>query len=383
MSGPQGFRPPAPVAKRLYRNALFLACGVLGITVLVAMSLVSPRQDQEQPIAVQVVAGPPGPAKATFLDRPVAVPDSNSLPGNGRGEGPARVVRARSPDDWSPARERAYRAALTSAAVIQRPEKAQSQPASGDTSSLSAEEQRLVSVGDSVLRTSGGGPAAPGRADRRGFLADVGFSRGSRVNAVIEPASPFTLRAGTVMPALLLTGVNSDLPGDVLGQVSRDVFDSKTERVLLVPKGSRLVGTYDNRVVAGENRLLVAWTRLIFPDGRSLKLPGLALTDRTGQSGIQGNVDTHWGRVFGKALLLSAIGAGAELSQPPATAFAAPSAGQVAAGAVGQELSSVALELIRRGMDAPPTITVLQGEAFNVFLNGDLVLDGPYGDEDP
>jgi type IV secretion system protein VirB10 len=110
-----------------------------------------------------------------------------------------------------------------------------------------------------------------------------------------------------------------------------------------------------------------------------MTLPGLALKDAEGQTGARGDVDNHTARVFGRALLLSAIGAGVQLSQPrQASILAAPGAGQVAAGAVGQELSSVALEILRRGMDQPPTITVPQGRTFNVFLNGDLIFDGPY-----
>jgi type IV secretion system protein VirB10 len=178
---------------------------------------------------------------------------------------------------------------------------------------------------------------------------------------------------------VLLTGISSDLPGDIVGQVSRDVYDSRTQRILLIPKGSRLVGTYDNQVASGQNRLLVAWTRLILPDGQSMRLPGLALKDPQGQTGARGNVDNHWRRVFGNALLLSAIGAGVQLSQPQqASIYAPPSAGQVAAGALGQELSNVALEIIRRGMDVQPTISIRQGQAFNVFLNGDLVFAGPH-----
>ena len=203
------------------------------------------------------------------------------------------------------------------------------------------------------------------------------------MSPAIEPAgSPYTLRAGTVIPALLLTGIISDLPGDLVAQVSRDVYDSRTQRLLLIPKGARLLGTYDNQVAAGEDRLLVAWTRLIFPDGRSLRLPGLALKDLQGQTGAKDQVNTHWRRVFGRALLLSAISAGVQLEPTAADEpLAPPSAGQVAASALGQELSNVALEILRRGMDAPPTITIRQGHPFTVFLNGDLVLDGPYTEE--
>jgi type IV secretion system protein VirB10 len=249
----------------------------------------------------------------------------------------------------------------------------------------------LLSLGDSVLRAaaqaaSGAGPAASVQADRRRreFLDAAGDARGATVIARLEPAgSPYTLRAGTVIPGALLSGINSDLPGDIVAQVSRNVYDSRTQRTLLIPKGARLIGTYDNQVVAGQGRLLVAWTRLILPDGRSLRLPGLALKDLEGQTGGKDRVDTHWQHVFGKALLLSAISAGAQLSQPQQTSvFAAPSAGQVAAGAVGHELSNVALEILRRGMDVAPTITIRQGHPFNVFLNGDLVFDGPYEEEE-
>jgi len=196
----------------------------------------------------------------------------------------------------------------------------------------------------------------------------------------LAPAgSPCTLRAGTVIPGLLVTGINSELPGEIVGQVSRNVYDSRSQRLLLIPKGSRLIGSYDNQIAAGQGRLLVAWTRLILPDGRSMRLPGLALTDREGHSGAKDKVDNHWWRVFGNAVLLSAISAGVQLSQPSQTSvLSMPSAGQVASGAVGQELSNVALEILRRGMDVAPTITIRAGQPFNVFLSGDLVFDEPY-----
>jgi type IV secretory pathway VirB10-like protein len=178
---------------------------------------------------------------------------------------------------------------------------------------------------------------------------------------------------------MLITSVSSELPGEIVGQVSRNVYDSRTQRQLLIPKGSRLIGSYENQVAAGQGRLLVAWTRLILPDGRSMRLPGLALADRQGNAGAHGKIDNHWRRVFGNALLLSAIGAGVQLSQPTQSSLlSAPSAGQVVAGAVGQELSNVALEILRRGMDVTPTISIPAGEVFNVLLSGDLLFEEPY-----
>ena len=190
--------------------------------------------------------------------------------------------------------------------------------------------------------------------------------------------SSLTLRAGTIIPGLLLTGLTSDVPGQVLGQTSRDVFDSRTQHALLIPKGSRLLGTYDARAVA-TGRLVVTWTRLILPDGRSLKLPGLPVHDGIGETGLHDQVNHHYGRIYGNALLLSILSAGLQLSQPQqSSAFAVPSSRQVAAGAVGQELGDVSTQTVRRGLDIPPTITIRPGFPFNVFLTGDIAFDAPY-----
>jgi type IV secretion system protein VirB10 len=293
-------------------------------------------------------------------------------------------------------REQAFNAALKRSAIA-RDEGAATEPAGGQegpaassrSSSLAAEEEHLVAYGDSLLRGSAqkatasmeptSAPVVPS-SPRRTFLQQAGDAGGKTVLARIEQvSSPYVLQAGTVIPAILLTAITSDLPGDCMGQVTRDVFDSRTQRTLLIPKGSKLMCRYDDQVAAGQGRLLIAWTRLLLPDGRGMTLPGLALKDAQGQTGAKGDVDNHTRRVFGRALLLSAIGAGAQLSQPrQGSILAAPTTGQVAAGAVGQELSNVALEVLRRGMEQPPTITVQQGQTFNVFLNGDLVFDGPY-----
>ena len=425
-SPPPPLRPAPPLAKRLNRNALTVAAVIMGITVLTAVVLLNPSHDASSKIAQARASrpdnSPPVPTRPTFLDVPVRQTpaervDSSSttlepqsrLEGNGltseRSTGRSFYpstsdVAARfatsstelSGGSTQPSvRERAYLAAVASPAVIAAPTGRGTALVRGDSSNLASEESKLLNLGDSVLRASMQAPPRMAAAQlaseesrtadaRRAFLDGAGDSHGSTVVARLEPeGSSYTLRAGSVVPGVLLTGISSDLPGDIVGQVSRNVYDSRTQRILLIPKGSRLIGTYDNQIASDQNRLLVAWTRLILPDGQSMKLPGLALKDRAGQTGAKGDVDNHWRRVFGNALLLSAIGAGVQLSQPQqASVLAPPSAGQVAAGSLGQELSNVALEIIRRGMDAPPTITVRQGQPFNVFLNGDLVFDGPY-----
>lgn len=415
-------RPAPPLAKRLNRNALTVAAVIMGMTVLTAIVLLNPAKESKATRAASENAEnqPPVPARPVFLDEPLprSVPPAPTDSGSPTTQ-PAVTTGAvksafyppsapsRTAPDYSVTREgsspamaesprqRGYQAALMSSAVsgVTRSESA-TNPAA-DSPDTPTEEQQLVTLGDSIMRSalrqSGPlpGPALSGDADRSTGLPVAGDSHQSFVTRAAEAAaktsthaqlnpagSPYTLRAGTLIPALLITGITSDLPGDIVGQVSRDVYDSRSQRILLIPRGSRLIGTYDNQIAAGQGRLLVAWTRLLLPDGRSMQLPGLPLTDREGNSGAQGTVDNHWRRVFGNALLLSALSAGLQLSQPSqATVLATPSAGQVAAGAVGQELSTVAMEIIKRGMSAAPTITIPAGQAFNVMLNGDIAFD--------
>ena len=425
-------RPQPPLAKRLNRNALTVAAVIMGMTVLTAIVVLNPGSNENgtiSPVQASPDEPPPVPPRPAFLDEPARVSVDNGSPlvgteaparaaASGVGSGMATAQMASSAADphtpfstavddeqsksaapQESARDRAYQAALSSS-VLAGPGRAES---SGSDVSASptprTDEEQLVALGDSIMRAAlrqtvpgegGFGRALAQDADARAtgspasvpapFSTQAVDAASSTTIAQIEPAgSPYTLRAGTVIPGLLITGISSELPGEIVGQVSRNVYDSRTQRIPLIPKGSRLIGTYDNQVVAGQGRLLVAWTRLILPDGRSVRLPGLALTDPAGQSGAKDKVDNHWRRVFGNALLLSAIGAGVQLSQPPQTSvLSTPSAGQVAAGAIGQELSSVALEILRRGMDVAPTITIRAGQPFNVFLSGDLVLDAPY-----
>jgi type IV secretory pathway VirB10-like protein len=204
------------------------------------------------------------------------------------------------------------------------------------------------------------------------------------LKVVFHPAaSSTTLAAGTLIPALLETEVNSDLPGPLLAQVSRDVYDFH-QRSIVVPRGSRLLGRYENQVAVGQRRLLVAWTRLTFPDGSGFDLPGLPGTDPSGAAGLSARVENHLLRLFGDALLLSLLSAAAELSQPQTRSLAlAPSAGSVASAAVGQELANVGLQLLRRDLSIQPTLRLSAGTPFVVFVNGDLPLAPPLRGQRP
>lgn len=194
---------------------------------------------------------------------------------------------------------------------------------------------------------------------------------------VQRPASPYQIMAGTIIPATLVTGINSDLPGEVVAQVTRNVYDTQ-QRHLLIPAGSKVLGKVDNQVGLGQARVNIAWHRIIFPNNASLALPGFGGVDGQGAAGIRDRVNNHYGRTYLNALLLSAITAGAQLSQPQGGGvFAQPSPGQVAAGALGQQMGEVSSEAIRRNMQVGPTLEVRPGFRFSIFVSRDLVLE-PY-----
>ena len=127
------------------------------------------------------------------------------------------------------------------------------------------------------------------------------------------PSSPNVVQAGSVIPAALITGIQSDLPGQVTAQVTQNVFDSATGRMLLIPQGSRLIGAYDSKIAAGQNRVLLAWDRLILPGGRSIELMRQPGADASGMAGLADRTDHHWGHMLKAALISTVLGVGAEL----------------------------------------------------------------------
>jgi type IV secretion system protein TrbI len=242
----------------------------------------------------------------------------------------------------------------------------------------------LPSPGASRLAGNTSQPqAAETQDEREAFLTSAASASRNRIFAARQDdPSPYELHAGSVIPAVLLTGINADLPGTIVAQVRNDVFDSVTGGCLLIPRGTRLVGTYDNRIVQGQRRVLVAWRRLLYPDGSSVDLLGMPGTDAAGYAGFGANVDEHLNKVFTSALLLSIIGAGAQLSQPQQSSslYAAPSVGQTIAGAFGQQIGNTSIQLTQRQLEIPPTLEVPPGYLFNVLVDRDIVLTAPYAD---
>ena len=194
------------------------------------------------------------------------------------------------------------------------------------------------------------------------------------------PASPFQVMAGTIIPAAMVTGLNSDLPGQAIATVTEPVYDTVSGRTLLIPQGSRLLGTYDAQVAYGQSRILLVWTRLVMPDGASIVLDRLPGADTKGFAGLEDETDNHWGKLLAGAALSTMLGVGAELgSQNTGLGGTGQQTVVVATSRSAEEsVNQVGQQITRRNLNIQPTLTVRPGFPVRVIVNKDLVLR-PYG----
>src|SRR2546429_1008163 len=209
--------------------------------------------------------------------------------------------------------------------------------------------------------------------------AKLAFPRGATKNVTFmgrgggAPASKYIVQAGSVIPAALLTGIRSDLPGQVTGQVTENIYDSPSGRYLLIPQGSKLIGLYDSQVAFGQSRVLLVWTRLIFPNGRSIVLERQPGADPEGYAGLEDQVDYHWSRLFMAAALSTLLGVGSELgaSNTDNDIVRALRRGS------SDSLNQTGQQIVRRNLNVQPTLTIRPGFPVRVIVNRDLVL-APY-----
>jgi type IV secretion system protein VirB10 len=176
----------------------------------------------------------------------------------------------------------------------------------------------------------------------------------------------------------MISGINSDLPGEIIAHVSQNVYDSATGEYLLIPQGTKLVGAYDSHVAIGQERVQVAWTRLNYPDSSTLDLGNMPGADQAGYGGFHDQVNNHFWKIFGDTLMLSLLSAGAQLSQPQTTsATGVPTAGQTVAASMGQQFAATGAEITKRNMQIQPTLEIRPGYQFNVMVAKDVILE-PY-----
>lgn len=189
-----------------------------------------------------------------------------------------------------------------------------------------------------------------------------------------KPFSKFELKAGWIIPAVLITGINSDLPGEILAQISQNIYDTASGKHLLIPQGSKVVGSYSSNIVYGQKRILVAWNKVIFPSGDTLNLSNMQGTSTDGYSGFKDKVNNHYFRIFGSALLLSSITAGISLADK-SDGHQTETASDKAMSAAINQIGQVASEMIRKNMNIAPTLEIRPGYKFNIFVTKDIILE--------
>lgn len=195
----------------------------------------------------------------------------------------------------------------------------------------------------------------------------------------VQETSPYTLVAGAVIPAILQTGLDSELPGPISALVAQDVRDTATGAYVLIPQGARLLGVYDANVRTGQERLLVAWQRIVFPDATVLDLGAMPGLDGTGKAGFADQVHSHFWQLARSALLMSAVTGGVGLSQRGGgEGNNGQSFGQTMSQALGQQFGQLSEEMIRRQMNVAPTLEIRPGYRLNVGVVKDVVFERPY-----
>lgn len=206
-------------------------------------------------------------------------------------------------------------------------------------------------------------------------LKDLGYLP----NRVVPQQSLYELKRGSVIPATLITGINSDLPGRITAQVSQNVYDSATGHRLLIPQGTKLFGRYDSKVSFGQSRVLVVWSDIIFPNGSTLQIGGMAGTDAEGYGGFKDKVNNHYLRTFGSAVMIALIGTGIDMAVPESSTLATQdTASDAARRNFAETFGRVADRTIQRNMDVQPTLEIRPGYKFNVLVDQDIVFPTSY-----
>jgi type IV secretion system protein VirB10 len=215
--------------------------------------------------------------------------------------------------------------------------------------------------------------AVQNRQDQKEAFLKAGTTETHNSGNLKMPASPYQVMAGTVIAGALVTGIKSDLPGDVIATVTEPIYDTATGKFLLIPQGSRILGRYNSQVSYGQSRVQVVWNRIILPDTSSLTLDNLAGTDPAGYAGLEDGVDWHWDRIFAGAALTTLLGVGAELAAPEnrQNGDRVINAGR---NSLQDSVNQVGQEMTRRNLNIQPTLTERPGLPVRIIVNRDLVL---------
>lgn len=274
------------------------------------------------------------------------------------------------------AKSQSYQTALAAPLVVHR--FTGSSPAGADAAAVAggaAREQRGEGVASSDY------DPAPDR-DKEEFFERARKDTSWRLEQQRTAGMPYEIKTGAVIPAVMVTGVNSDLPGNMIAQVARNVYDSATGRFLLIPQGAKLYGVYDSRIIYGQERCLIAWNRIIFPDGSSLTLGAMPGADMGGMAGFRDQVNNHYWRIFGASFLMSAIVGGTAYAMDGTHDGAETKNGtslqDEMISAMASQLGQTTTTLLQRNLNVKPTLEIRPGYRFNVTVTKDVVFREPY-----
>jgi len=300
-----------------------------------------------------------GPALPGDLGKPIL---------NAQNEGKSIPVPAQGPDQAEQRRQQESEAARVSRLFAQTGQQHATEIVPSVAAGTPAPAQS-----DATPPTDAG--SAQNMQDRKLAFVNGGTDRRTvSSDRLSGPASPYVLQAGTVIPAAVITGIRSDLPGQITAQVTESVYDSPTGRFLLIPQGARLIGQYDSSVAFGQSRVLLVWTRLILPNGKSIVLERQPGADTQGYAGLEDDVDYHWGTLFKGALLSTLLSVGAETGSSGQDDDLVRALRQGTSDSVSQ----TGQQIVQRQLNIQPTLTIRPGFPVRVIVTRDLVLE-PYG----
>jgi type IV secretion system protein VirB10 len=356
--------------------------GIVGLAVVVAMSpragdqakAAPPEASQKQVQISEEVESAPGndaPLRKSAVPRlgpPIRTAGDTDGLGDGAGapqEGPAGARHI--------AREEQQKA-LASSILVELENPAALEGAGRETGVSRSPDAPTTPLPTSAANSGGSGSDPNLQQRKNDFLEHEGMNRSSYLGeASMAPRSPYQVKAGTIIPTTLITGIDSDLPGQIVGQVRENVYDTVSGSYLLIPQGSRLIATYDSMVGFGQERVLVCWNRLIRPDGISLNLECMPGVDLTGYAGFADTVDHHWWRILSGVALGTLLSATAQRSQGDVSGFQ-PTFPQLWASNAAASINSAGQQITQKNLQIQPTIKVRPGFTVNVLVSKDIVI---------
>ena len=407
------FRMDKPKIEQFFdRKKILVVLGVIGIlSVVLALTVKPAKQEKdnsektplatantlditeevpEYPTAINITENP-----TAIQDGQTGIPDTTTLDQYDSMLGPQYLDN----ESFSPVATSSYSTGNStynddSASVIQDAKKSygkspinfRSKTETTTTNTLSPEQQMMLQQGtqetpQQVQETRGNqviDTTQNRQESKRKFIETQRNKSYYSTNTVMPPMSRYELKTGTMIPAVLLTAINSDLPGEIIAQVTSDVHDFKTLKHTLIPMGSRIIGRYDSNVTYGQNRLLVVWDRIIFPNGNTMALDNYQGVDLLGNSGMKGKVNNHFWKLLRSVILSAGINVAAGRLEDINVNVGSSSKARVSIGRGASDASgnieTIGSRMVEKDLNQQPTIKIKRGSRFNIFVNSDMVL---------